>query len=518
MELRYCELCGEIIEVQDSQEGANSAQHVCQRCASKQADTSTKVLKAEEISFKNQADGTEEEHAGFTDAPTEMSLKSLEEDDLNLFSEKTMARKRKEVAANENTRSFSKIRLLDPEAPADAGADVDDDAGTEIAMGHDGSGSTATLVKEPPTQTIVENTDMENTIPIGGTGPMGTDSDDMSMPTQVMPTEMIPPSTDTAESIPSNESGELDGLNEAFRNLEAGYSSESGQPAEAAPAFAAPEAPPETAPPEAPPETTPFSAPSAEAPAPEEPPAKQRVKFACPICHVTLSIKPVKTKSKLTCPRCQTKMTVDPKRNVRVIQIGTGFMQKEAPQAKQSQAQSASQQGMLSGSTEDFLSSKLLTQHPDSPASTEPSQSMFEESGLLTSEKTEDLGSVLSNDFTIPSPVQPGQEASEQLAPEDEIGDWDEDNCIDPYDESELHPINASQPAGQSQAAATGQYSETGLVVGAFKALVFGSILAAPFYIGAGLYTFSQTSAKWQLYCQTLGDIVREVMTKVFGG
>ena len=56
MELRYCELCGDIIKVQENAEGVHSEQYVCERCAAKQGDVDAKPKeRAEDVSLRSAA-------------------------------------------------------------------------------------------------------------------------------------------------------------------------------------------------------------------------------------------------------------------------------------------------------------------------------------------------------------------------------------------------------------------------------------------------------------------------------
>ncbi len=122
MELRYCEMCGEIIKLQGGEETIGGGAHVCERCSSKQQASPQPVKKkAEEIAFRRDTAGQE---GGQTNVAKEITLdKLLADNELDLYSADTLARRKVTPAPREQerTRTAAKIKLLDPDAPA-AGA------------------------------------------------------------------------------------------------------------------------------------------------------------------------------------------------------------------------------------------------------------------------------------------------------------------------------------------------------------------------------------------------------------
>ncbi len=116
MELRYCELCGEIIKAQGDEETLDKEQ-ICQRCKEKQkgsSATAKKTPKAEEIAFRDKEQSTEKEGEPSAAGSGAISMQSFGSSELNLFSDKTIAQKKVQAQKKETTRSFTKIRLLNP--------------------------------------------------------------------------------------------------------------------------------------------------------------------------------------------------------------------------------------------------------------------------------------------------------------------------------------------------------------------------------------------------------------------
>ena len=143
MELRYCELCGEIIKLQGGEESIGGGTHVCERCSSKQQASPLPVKKkAEEIAFRRETAGQE----GGTVAKEITLDKLLADNELDLYSADTLARRKVAQAPKEQekTRTATKIKLLDPDAPVAQRAAPQTTAGS-------GSAAVATLTA-PPTQ------------------------------------------------------------------------------------------------------------------------------------------------------------------------------------------------------------------------------------------------------------------------------------------------------------------------------------------------------------------------------
>ena len=124
MELRYCEMCGEIIKVQKDEEGLDPERHLCGRCSAKQSDATPKSKpKAEDVSLRPST-----KQLGAADrAPKEISLDGLlASHQLDLYSADTLARHKEStkemrpVGGTSAARSLTKIRLLDPDDPEPA--------------------------------------------------------------------------------------------------------------------------------------------------------------------------------------------------------------------------------------------------------------------------------------------------------------------------------------------------------------------------------------------------------------
>ncbi len=120
MELRYCEMCGEIIKLQGDIENLGAGAHVCERCASKQQSAPMPVKKkAEDISFRS--DMPMQEGASAASVAKEMTLEHLLAGaGLDLYSADTLARRKamQTPSEPEKPRAAAKIKLLDPDAPA----------------------------------------------------------------------------------------------------------------------------------------------------------------------------------------------------------------------------------------------------------------------------------------------------------------------------------------------------------------------------------------------------------------
>ncbi len=120
MELRYCEMCGEIIKLQGNSETLEAGAHVCERCASKQQSVPAPVKKkAEDIAFR--PDAAEREGSPTGGVASEITLQQLlAGSELDLYSPDTLARRKAShsPAEPEKPRAVTKIKLLDPDAPA----------------------------------------------------------------------------------------------------------------------------------------------------------------------------------------------------------------------------------------------------------------------------------------------------------------------------------------------------------------------------------------------------------------
>ena len=94
MELRYCEMCGEIIKLQGDSETLGAGAHVCERCVSKQQSAPAPVKKkAEEITFR--PDAAEGVAPATGAVANEITLEHLlAGSELDLYSADTLARRK----------------------------------------------------------------------------------------------------------------------------------------------------------------------------------------------------------------------------------------------------------------------------------------------------------------------------------------------------------------------------------------------------------------------------------------
>ena len=163
MELRYCEVCGDIIKVQGEEDALSEERYICDRCAAKQENSESKPKeKAEDVGLQNMvptasAQSGEKKTAAKADTKDpdtgeiidELSLDNLlASKELDLFSAETVVRRQREQSSRQEMGTKTRIKLLDPEDPP-AGE------GSAGVRGGSSTGSAAAPVEKPAAQAKV---------------------------------------------------------------------------------------------------------------------------------------------------------------------------------------------------------------------------------------------------------------------------------------------------------------------------------------------------------------------------